>query len=644
MQNTLKIIWIVTIIAAGIINTSFAGTYSGGFGTETEPFRIGTVADWQEMMADSNDWDANFIMIADINLQGVSLIPVGNDLNSNNYVAFTGVFDGNGHIISNPAINMPGKWHIGLFGIIDSNGQIRNLGVEDVNMTGGRDTAGLAGYSHGAIINCYATGTVSQPSYLSGVSPNYGGLVGLNRGTISHCHADCDVNNGGGSGGLVGRNEGGTIIDSYATGTVHVPYVPPYGYAPYNNIGGLVGFNTGYYDNNNVRYLGTIARCYAKGSVLSGGNNVGGLVGINDDGDTGFGLCSVTDCYATGTVTGTGYVGGLIGYNHSGGGRPPYSIIAISNCYAAGKVTAKTSNVGGLVSPGSFSTSNCFWDIETTGKTTSGSGTGKTSAEMMTLSTFTSAGWDFVGETANGPNDVWFIREGKEYPRLAWENNKPIADAGPNQIAYAWMDGIAEVTLDASNSYDADGDTLTYLWKWSIDGNTYESYDINLILDLSPGQYTFELVVNDGIADSEPNHVDITVVEPIKSTLCIVPKIINGRSHEQKILAMLRLPAGITRKQIDHRQKLLLYPGEIESSFQLVLPCGQRGVEQYSILAFFDKPDLLDAIGKAGKAQIDIVGNLKTGQYFYGSDTVWIINPPPHQPNWKGWNWGCHKK
>ncbi len=31
------------------------------------------------------------------------------------------------------------------------------------------------------------------------------------------------------------------------------------------------------------------------------------------------------------------------------------------------------------------------------------------------------AGWDFVGVTANGTQDIWRIDEGKDYPRLWWE-------------------------------------------------------------------------------------------------------------------------------------------------------------------------------------------------------------------------------
>jgi hypothetical protein len=61
-----------------------------------------------------------------------------------------------------------------------------------------------------------------------------------------------------------------------------------------------------------------------------------------------------------------------------------------------------------------------FWDIETSGIYWSDGGEGKTTAEMQTESTFTDAGWDFVGETFNGIEDIWFIPQG-DYPHLWWE-------------------------------------------------------------------------------------------------------------------------------------------------------------------------------------------------------------------------------
>jgi hypothetical protein len=64
---------------------------------------------------------------------------------------------------------------------------------------------------------------------------------------------------------------------------------------------------------------------------------------------------------------------------------------------------------------------NSFWDVNSSGQEVSDGGTGKTTAEMQTMSTFTDAGWDFVGEVINGPNDIWKICEGTNYPKLSWQ-------------------------------------------------------------------------------------------------------------------------------------------------------------------------------------------------------------------------------
>jgi hypothetical protein len=147
-------------------------------------------------------------------------------------------------------------------------------------------------------------------------------------------------------GGLVGYNYSSTINNAHATGSVNSTG------AWY--VGGLVGVNYGTIDNS-----------YAKGSV-NGDTGVGGLVGWN--------LHTIKNSYATGHVTGNVDVGGLVGYN--GGG--------------VGITTAS------------------FWDTEATGQTVSAGGTGKTTAEMKTATTFTNAGWSTV---------IWDIANGS-YPTL----------------------------------------------------------------------------------------------------------------------------------------------------------------------------------------------------------------------------------
>jgi hypothetical protein len=97
---------------------------------------------------------------------------------------------------------------------------------------------------------------------------------------------------------------------------------------------------------------------------------------------------------------------------------------AVAQSYGAGTVVLGERRTGGLVGyndPDYGRVIGCFWDTTTWGQTPDDVGTGKTTAEMQTSKTFLAAGWDFVGETANGTEDIWWIDEGKDYPRLWWE-------------------------------------------------------------------------------------------------------------------------------------------------------------------------------------------------------------------------------
>ena len=153
----------------------------------------------------------------------------------------------------------------------------------------------------------------------------------------------------------------------------------------HDNVGGLIGYNSG-----------TITKCYLTGSI-NGVNQTGGLVGENLSG-------TVTDCYSTASVNSTGLnVGGLVGSNDIG---------TVTNSYSTGPVSGNNP-VGGLVgSDGGGTVNNSFWDTETSGLSSSGGGTGKTTLEMKTESTFTNAGWDFTG--------IWSINSGTNdgYPYL----------------------------------------------------------------------------------------------------------------------------------------------------------------------------------------------------------------------------------
>jgi hypothetical protein len=184
-------------------------------------------------------------------------------------------------------------------------------------------------------------------------------------------------------GGLMGGNVG-TVSNSYSTGSV----------TGVEWVGSLVGFNK----------EGTVSNSYSAGNV-TGDVGVGGLAGGN--------VGTVSNSYSTGSVTGWQGVGGLLGANSG----------TVSNSYSTGSVTGND-DVGGLAGGNVGTVSNSFWDKETSGIEVSDGGTGKTTAEMQNIATFSGAVWDIIAVVDPGepnPASIWNIVDGETYPFLSWE-------------------------------------------------------------------------------------------------------------------------------------------------------------------------------------------------------------------------------
>jgi hypothetical protein len=196
-----------------------------------------------------------------------------------------------------------------------------------------------------------------------------GALVGYNTGTITSCFStDSIIESRYSAGGLVGFNNG-SITTSWSSNIVNGRL----------NVGGLAGYN-----------YRTIESCYSTANV-KGEDRVGGLVGTSSG--------TITGCYSAGTVSGEIDTGGLLGAN-VGYVHDSWGEIFIS-----------------------------FWDTQSSGFL-DGVGNlesdpmgvlGKTTAEMQIPATFLDVGWDFVDETENSTEDIWWILEGQDYPRLWWE-------------------------------------------------------------------------------------------------------------------------------------------------------------------------------------------------------------------------------
>jgi len=174
-----------------------------------------------------------------------------------------------------------------------------------------------------------------------------------------------------------------------------------------------------------------------------------------------------------------------------------------------------------------------------------------------------------------------------------------------------------------------------------IEGD-YHLYPFSLCINAGDPNYVPEPDETD--LDGNPRviagRIDMGAYESnhIEARLWVLPRTINRHSRQRRVMAWLRLPKGVTKDQIDSNTPLLLYPGEIEPTRQYIFQRGRRP-KRVSIIAYFDKRDLMDVISNNGRVELKVVGRLKTGQYFYDRDTIRIINrrPPPPRP-WRRWH------
>jgi hypothetical protein len=437
MKTRLLLIIAITLLFVLNLEAQFAG----GSGTADDPWQISTPDHLDEVrnyLGDVNS-DKHFILINNIDLDtppynsGEGWLPMGVATNQ-----FTGSFDGDDYSIENLFIDRDGSWYQGLFGYVSTVASISNLSLVNVDVTGYSSVGGLVGENKGSLTNCSVEGDISS------TSQNVGGIAGRSDGTIDSCHSEgtvttIDSNN---AGGLVGRNNN-VIINSSSNSDV-------FGYGN-NSYGGLVGWNQGNIENSHAsgdvdgliytggligrNYDGIVINCYATGDVISTEYGVGGLVGKNG-GLPAMHEPIVTSCYASGDVEGLAAVGGLVGDNAG----------FIDNSYATGSVWGSNtvsfiSGVGGLVgimsgfisqdaelefsySIGHVSGNQplgglvgvvnygivtySYWDVETSAQATSAAGNGLTTFEMLQEDTYFM--WDFV--------DIWQIIEGGSYPYL----------------------------------------------------------------------------------------------------------------------------------------------------------------------------------------------------------------------------------
>lgn len=368
--------------------------WAKGYATAPTSNQIASLNNLVYLAENSSRWATAYTQTADVNAWWTcgwdyqkGWTPIGN--NTTKYTGTT--YDGDNYEINHLFINRTTSDFQGFFGYING-AEVKDLGFNHANISARSSLGALSGSGDNVTIrNCYVTGSIS------GIGST----------------ADF-------TGGMIGDSRGNSLIEnSYANVTV----------SGLHNVGALVGRTLNNGSTSTVRY------CYSKGTVTGTGGYIGGLAGQNNG--------TISNCFSEATVKGSGYkVGGLVGFQWYG---------TIDKCYSRGSVTG-SSELGGLVGGRTGSTTtNSYWDTQTSGRATSVEGTAKSTADMKLASTYIVGGWDFVKA-----NNVWAMNysENSGYPFLRTQAFNPaMIWLGTNTTAWETAGNWSEAEAPASASH-----------------------------------------------------------------------------------------------------------------------------------------------------------------------------------------------
>ena len=203
-----------------------ASAFAGGNGTASNPYEISNVDQLQNM---SSDLDAHYELVSDINASETRNWNDGKGFDPIGGT-FSGTLDGQGYVVEDMFIERD-FGEVGFISFLGSAGVVKNIGNKDVNITSVDYThiGGLIAKNKGGIVsNSYTTGEVSG-------LPNgerVGGLIGTDAGSVSNSYSTATVDGDSLVGGLIGLKDGGSVSKSYSTGSV----------SGNNDVGGFIGY------------------------------------------------------------------------------------------------------------------------------------------------------------------------------------------------------------------------------------------------------------------------------------------------------------------------------------------------------------------------------------------------------------------
>ncbi len=494
-------------------------------------------------------------------------LPIGN---SN--IAFTGVFEGNGHVIKNLYIDRAGIDFIGLFGYINQS-QIRQLGLSGplMSISGGDYVGSLVGWAN--------EDSLISGSYSAGA-----------------------VNGGNGVGGLVGRvSNNNQITASYNTGLVQGEDV----------IGGLIGW----VDNSNK-----ITSCFNSGAV-QGRFYSGGITGATVDGNT------ITNSFNSGSIIGlSDFAGGLVGAIIYNGNH-------IDSSYSSGMVS-DVFNAGGLIGITNFisnntsTVENSYWATDTSGQATSHLSSENNSYIGLPLATLmcaiqaatNSANSDCVSEdgSAEGLNaaltlyndwndSLWDFGDNLQFPAL-YLNGVVHRDSD--------NDGILE-DADAfplNNAASLDEDQDGYPDAWNVGCEVQCQLDSELVLDQQLNDTDNDGVINDIDTDNSTDN-GVPELSQVASEVSVMVDSEDSETvaldWDEALFSQLNAYDVVDGYSIDFEAKLkgeLIGPND---DGRIHLPAGRLNIEWVAIDAAGNRSNtLIQVINVYPKVRFEITNSV----------------------------------
>lgn len=214
----------LAIFIFAFVTSVTATSFSGGSGTEEDPWHVATASDFDNIR---NHTSSAFIQVDDLELGTFIPIP-----------SFTGTYNGSGFSIT---ASITASGDAALFA--GSDGTLENIRVTDSTISGSGVTGAIVAWNDGEVLSCSVYDTNINGNWYAG------GIVGVNDGTIKESYVKNSFIHGYEMlGGLAGDNFG-TIKNSYTNPSTSVEGE--------SFIGGLVGEN-----------FGSIEDCYSAAEVV----------------------------------------------------------------------------------------------------------------------------------------------------------------------------------------------------------------------------------------------------------------------------------------------------------------------------------------------------------------------------------------